>query len=201
MLRQKPIYDRGYESFQKTIIPNAVTRGHIKTVRGQWDHSGYIGVHIRHGDKFPKGSKWKGESHLTVPRPSVRLCVFAGDYVPIHQFTTTAAETWQKLRASGQVPGQDKPSVYVATDSYAAFQDYRALSTAPEGVMALHEVGISKIKYMAHPHGYMQRMWDKSRPDERKRWTSGMIIDLAMMSGMWLQQGDRPPLAVLCTVS
>ena len=95
------------------------------------------------------------------------------------------------------------PTVYVASDSYAAYQDHLALFPAPENVWGLHAATIQERKWrsMASPHGYVQRvfMGRKTREEERARWTEGMVLDFAMLTGAWLEGVEEGPKAVVCT--
>ena len=167
-------------------MPSTTIRKEITKLRQERATKPYIGIHIRHGDRFPDNQKWRD------------------DYVPIREYTTATSRIWGSLKSSNPPEVQeDKPTVYVATDSYAAFQDYLSLSPAPENVWGLHASDKHSWKFMASPHGYVQRVFEgrKTRPEERKRWTQGMILDFAMMSGAWLTPGERGPLATLCTLT
>lgn len=186
--RQKPIYDHAAVSLKETILPSDSLRQELTQIRRLHANKPYVGMHIRHGDRYPANQKWRD------------------DYVPITEYVKATLEAWRILRASHPREAEDAhPSVYVATDSYAAFQDHLALSPAPHNVWGLHAAANSnaerKWRWMASPHGYVQRvfMGRKIRPEERKRWTQGMVLDFAMLSGAWLEEGERAPGAVICT--
>ncbi|KAG8814146.1 putative protein serine/threonine kinase, partial [Serendipita sp. 399] len=160
---------------------------HLTRLRHRFASKPHIGIHIRHGDRYPTNQKWRG------------------DYVPISEFTKATKETWYTLRTTHQSHYSDlKPTVYVATDSYAALEDYKALAgNSVESIGALQTSGDHTWRYMASPHGYVQRVFNgrKTRQDERNRWTQGVILDFAMMSGAWLADGERGPGASICTAS
>jgi len=158
-------------------------REYLDSLRTEWGSKPYIGVHIRRGDRFASNQKWRR------------------DYVPVVEYSTAVSKAWQKLRST--VKGLDEsPSVYIASDSRAAYEDYKALSTAPESVKGLFDAKTNVVQYMAQMSGYIQVLWEKrSRIEERKRWTAGMILDLAMISGLWLKDGEQAPLATVCTVT
>ncbi|PVF96089.1 hypothetical protein CPB86DRAFT_527541 [Serendipita vermifera] len=190
--RQKPIYEHAYASFQETILPNEWIREEISELRRRLAKKPYVGIHIRHGDRYPANQKWEG------------------DFVPTSEYVATTTRMWNTLRTQRPTDVRERqPSVYIATDSFAAFQDFRSLSGLPAGnVWGLHEAdkllnGRRRWKLLASPHGYVQRVFNgrKTRPEERARWTKGMIIDYALLSGAWLGEGERGPSAVICTAT
>ncbi|KAG8842636.1 hypothetical protein FRC20_004316 [Serendipita sp. 405] len=185
--RQKPIYDHAYNSFKNTILPSNYIRRQLTRLRQHFATKPYIGIHIRHGDRYPTNQKWRG------------------DYVPMSEFTKATKETWNTLRTADPSHYTDfKPTVYIASDSYAALEDYKSLAGATvESIGALQTSGDHTWRYMASPHGYVQRVFNgrKTRQDERIRWTQGVILDFAMMSGAWLADGERGPGASICTAS
>jgi hypothetical protein len=180
--RWQPIFNQALESFLTTIIPNDSVRNDIRTVRSEYTQKPYVGVHIRHGDRFPSNQVWRG------------------DYVPTIEYIKAVEDVWDKLRANSEVR-EDDPTVYLASDSYAAFEDYRTISGESENVWSLYRTTNHHLKYMASPHGYVQRVFQgkKTRKEERARWTQGMLVDFALLSGMWLEDGERGPSAVVCT--
>jgi hypothetical protein len=188
MTRQRPIYDHAAVSFRDTIRPSESLRREITELRRLHATKPYIGVHIRHGDRYPSSQKWRY------------------DYVPITEYTKATQDAWKQLR-SGPTPEvyDVNPRVYVATDSYAAYQDHLALFPVPENVWGLHAANTQerKWRWMSSPHGYIQRvfMGQKTRIEDRVRWTKGMVLDFAMLTGAWLAEGEQGPKAVVCTVT
>jgi hypothetical protein len=186
--RQRRIYDHAAVSFKETIRPSDSIRQEITELRRLHATKPYIGVHIRHGDRYPTSQKWRE------------------DYVPITEYIKATQEAWTKLR-SGRGPEvrEVNPTVYVATDSYAAYQDHLALFPAPENVWGLHVADPQerRWRWMASPHGYIQRvfMGKKTRVEVRVRWTKGMVLDFAMLTGAWLVEGEQGPKAVVCTIT
>lgn len=147
--RQKPIYDRARESFDLTVLPARTVREHLDSLRAKWGSGSYIGVHIRRGDRFAGNQKWRR------------------DYVPVVEYSTAVSKAWKKLRSTEEGLGEF-PNVYIASDSRAAYQDYKALSTAPDAVTGLFDAKTSTLQYMAQPSGYIQLLWEKrSRIEER----------------------------------
>lgn len=148
--RFKPIYDQASESFDFTILPVPTVREHLDSLRATWDGKPYIGVHIRRGDRFADNQKWRR------------------DYVPVAEYSAAVSKAWQKLRGTEEGLGES-PNVYVASDSRAAYEDFKALSTAPDAVKGLFDAKTTTLQYMAQMSGYIQPLWEKrSRIEERK---------------------------------
>jgi len=88
--------------------------------------------------------------------------------VPVAEYSTAVSEAWQELRNTEKGLGES-PNVYIASDSRAAYEDYKALSTAPDAVKGLFDAKPSTLQYMAQMSGYIQPLWEKrSRIEERK---------------------------------
>jgi hypothetical protein len=150
IFRFKPIYDRAVESFDLTILPAPKVREHLDSLRATWGGEPYIGVHIRRGDRLAANQKWRR------------------DYVPVAEYSTAVSKAWQTLRTMEKGLGES-PNVYIATDSRAAFEDFKAFSAAPDAVKGLFVAKTSTVQYMAQTSGYIQPLWEKrSRIEERK---------------------------------
>jgi len=147
--RYKPIYDRARASFELTVLPGPKVREHLDSLRATWGNEPYIGVHIRRGDRFATNQKWRR------------------DYVPVVEYSKAVSKAWQKLQGTEQGLGES-PNVYVASDSRAAYEDFKALSTAPDAVVGLFDAKTTTLQYMAQTSGYIQSLWEKrSRIEER----------------------------------
>lgn len=150
IFRFKQIYDRARESFDLTILPAPNVREHLDSLRATWGGEPYIGVHIRRGDRLADNQKWHR------------------DYVPVAEYSTAVSKAWQKLQGIEKGLPQS-PNVYIASDSRAAYEDYKAFSTAPDAVKGLFVAKPSTLQSMAQMSGYIQPLWEKrSRIEERK---------------------------------
>ncbi|CAG7853837.1 SubName: Full=Uncharacterized protein {ECO:0000313/EMBL:CCA67733.1} [Serendipita indica DSM 11827] len=194
--RLRPIFEHAAVSFRETIQLSDNLREHLRKLRNVvHTNKPYVGVHIRHGDKYPANQQWKG------------------DYVPISEYIKLTTEVWETVRGMQSTQIEPFPRIYVATDSLAAFSDHLSLSptfslATEERILGLHAAsslsyGERDWRFMASPHGYVQRVFSggKTRPEERVRWTQGMLLDFAMLSGAWLEDGARAPEAVVCTAT
>ena len=148
--RFKPIYDQARESFDLTILPAPKVREHLDSLRATWGSEPYIGVHIRRGDRIADNQKWRR------------------DYVPVAEYLNAVTKAWQELRSTKEGLAE-LPNVYVASDSRAAYEDFKAFSTAPDAVKGLFDSKTTTLQYMAQMSGYIQPLWEKrSRIEERK---------------------------------
>ena len=148
--RFKPIYDQASDSFDFTILPAPKVREHLDSLRATWGGDPYIGVHIRRGDRFAANQKWRR------------------DYVPVAEYSAAVSKAWQKLRSTEESLSES-PNVYVASDSRAAYEDFKAFSTAPDAVKGLFDAKTTTLRYMAQVSGYIQPLWEKkSRIEERQ---------------------------------
>lgn len=88
--------------------------------------------------------------------------------MPVAEYSTAVSKAWKKLQSIEEGLGES-PNVYIASDSRAAFEDFKAFSTAPDAVKGLFVAKTSTLQYMAQTSGYIQPLWEKrSRIEERK---------------------------------
>jgi hypothetical protein len=134
----------------------------------------YLGVHVRRGDR------------------SVQSWKYHDKYVPLSAFIDAAGATWKKLVDNGPSP----PPVWLASDSPAAIDEWT--KTAPAKVFSLRASGDTDLKNIASPWEYVQAEFDELPEEERVEQTRGMVVDFGLMSGMWAEDGDVVPEAVVC---
>lgn len=176
--RYKPIYDHARESFDLTILPNPTVREHLDSLRTTQGNEPYIGVHIRRGDRIADNQKWHR------------------DYVPVAEYSNAVSKAWQKLRETDEGLGES-PNVYIATDSRAAYEDFKAFSTASDAVTGLFDAETSTLQYMAQTSGYIQPLWEKqSRIEERmvREHRCNVVLSCLthMVSGIALDDWNDP---------
>ncbi|KAF9257092.1 hypothetical protein L218DRAFT_965661 [Marasmius fiardii PR-910] len=184
--RAKPVYEMARESFSTIIKPNAqntalITTAH-KELSSLFDErsTDYIAVHIRRGDN--KASAWRYSS--------------PGIQVPIQEFVNAATETWSRLKLS-----QSQSSVYVASDSPAAAHQFSEALGKEWKSFSLSQSQDPNLRALASPERYFQNNFEKLYDEEeRTRLTRGMIVDLALLSGLWSDGSEIKPQAVVCTI-
>ncbi|KAF9469629.1 hypothetical protein BDZ94DRAFT_1278821 [Collybia nuda] len=184
--RVRPMFDAALISLQQTIRPNAENAALIRAVRAELseilslhskDVSPYLGVHIRRGDRRP--ASWS----------------FHGGYVPTSDYVQSAEDTWERLN-----PG--KPlTVYIASDVPSAQREYLELSDSRHTAFSLSQSKDSKVQALASPQEYVQKEFNELEKSQRIRATRGMIIDFALLSGLWAWKDEITPDATICTLS
>ncbi|KAJ6609341.1 hypothetical protein B0H10DRAFT_2064437 [Mycena sp. CBHHK59/15] len=186
--RMKNMFNFAWQSFDKTIRPNAVSVELIQLAREELSKKiaahyqarsfkgvtesdsamGYLGVHIRRGDRLPA---WH---------------VYGQMYIPLTDYVDAVVESWTRLGL--EVSPDDKlvqPFVYIASDSPL----WRRTSKH------------SELQALASPGEYVQNDFMKLDPSNRLQATRGMVVDFALLSGAWSNDGDLIPDGTVCTVS
>ncbi|KZT27677.1 hypothetical protein NEOLEDRAFT_1110503 [Neolentinus lepideus HHB14362 ss-1] len=193
--RLKLIFTRALASFQETIRPNAYTAALIRASRNEMTTytppsikstlsstsrnttEGYIAVHIRRGDRH--AHSWQ----------------YINSYVPLSDYVQATLSTSTRLNLTSPFP------VYVASDSREAYEDFRTSLAVDTPVFSLWNSENKDLPPLANWKEYVQAEFDRMGEDERKRLTTGMIVDFAMVSGVWSWEGDVVPAATVCTLS
>lgn len=149
--------------------------------------SNYIGVHIRRGDhkaKFTKGPE---------------------GYVPFENFVNEVKGVKERFFAEG-----DTMMVYLASDDPSAIESFESLiseSLSPSlgsiQTFSLYASTSPVLRALASPKAYVQAEFDALHED-KVMLTRGVIVDMALVSGLWMEDGDddgkMKPDAVVCTI-
>lgn len=145
----------------------------------------YIAVHIRRGDRHAANFPYRGS------------------YVPLENFVSAARDAWRRLYHQDPLEEKDSfpapPIVYVASDSHATAHEFVSAYPASTAVFSLDSSTDPALRALAPQHEYVQHEFDEMDLEDRVRLTRGMIVDLAMLSGMWAWEGDVVPGATVCT--
>ncbi|KAF8167535.1 hypothetical protein B0H34DRAFT_20508 [Crassisporium funariophilum] len=186
--RLKPIFESARQSFESTIWPNTHNTELIQLARSQLtaflqsDGSRtlvYTATHIRRGDRKPASYG------------------FANNIIPLQTYIDGVESTWARLHTGPM--SQIKPVVYVASDSPAAQEQF---SEMYEGeTFSLFETGNPRLRELASPGEYYQKTFDELNLQSRIMATRGMVVDLAMVSGLWPHEKDILPDATVCSIS
>src|ERR1700761_3354163 len=107
--RLDAIYERAYQSFEKTIIPSEENAQLIAKARHELGNAPYIGVHIRRGDRHPIA--WR----------------FHFEPIPIQNYADALQRTWQRLNEMEASAEQEVPTVWIASDSKQSIQELKTL--------------------------------------------------------------------------
>ncbi|KAF5375160.1 hypothetical protein D9758_000476 [Tetrapyrgos nigripes] len=178
--RKQPVFERAAESLQNTIRPSQENARLIRAVRNELysyskgESTNYISVHIRRGDQKPSFYN-------------------AAEHIPVSEYVSAVSGSWSKLGLSS------KPLVYAASDTPDALKEIAQQTD----VFSLAKSANTELSSLASPREYFQDRFDESYTlDERVKLTRGMIVDLALVSGLW-SENDEVRLAleaVVCTI-
>jgi len=190
--RFRGIFNQARVSFTETIHPNAATATLIHSARTELAsflslHSNrslpadqFQGIHVRRGDGA--GSSWK----------------YHNKNVPIEEYST-AGNAWNRLfRSPGDFPPQ---AVYLASDDPGAFEDLQSQLEPGSRIFSLPKSRNPDLRSIASPAPYFQDSFSALPEVDRVRLTTGMIVDFAVLSGMWAWDDDPRPGAVICGLS
>ncbi|KAJ6520177.1 hypothetical protein C8R45DRAFT_51738 [Mycena sanguinolenta] len=202
--RMKPLFNFAWLSLDTVIQPNAESSQLIKWAREELSQklvahyqnsrsskgvheddgptTGYLGVHIRRGDRSPE---WR---------------VYGRPYIPVSDYVDSAVESWTRLGLD--VSAQEEPVqpfVYIASDSPDVVKEFSA--SLPDRVFSLEGSQRDELRRIASPEEYFQDIFMTFPDAMRVHATRGMIVDFALLSGAWANDGDLIPDGTVCAVS
>lgn len=219
------MYDRALQSLIETIRPNAHSAELIRTARSelasilslpkddnkarnddlnpseipdstatfpQRNPDPYIAVHIRRGDRHAS----------TFP--------YRGSYVPLENYVSAAFSAWDRLYEqtspsdgrddSAPAPFPAPPITYAASDAHAVVEEFMSAFPSSSAVFSLASSTDPGLRALVPQSEYVQEEFNKLPEPDRVRLTRGMVVDLAMLSGLWAWEGDIVPGATICTI-
>ncbi|KAJ7024424.1 hypothetical protein C8F04DRAFT_969001 [Mycena alexandri] len=202
--RMRNIFNFAWQSFENVIRPNDQSARLIQQARSELqekviDHyqnprsfkgfkgdgpvMGYIGVHIRRGDRSPA---WT---------------VYGQQYLPLSEYLDGVVDSWSRLGLELS-PDNNlvQPFVYIASDSPQAEKEFAAMFS-PERVSSLSRSRHQELRALASPGDYYQDDFMKLPRDIQVQATRGMIVDFAVLSGAWSKPGHLIPDATVCAIS
>ena len=116
--------------------------------------------------------------------------------VPIEEYTTAGNAAWKRLFRS---PGDLSPQVvYLASDDPGAFKDLQSQLEPGSRIFSLTKSRYPDFRSIASPAPYFQDKFSALPKADRVRLTMGMIVDFAVLSGMWARDDEPRPGAVIC---
>jgi hypothetical protein len=128
------------------------------------------------------------------------LQVYGQDYILLSDYVDGVDQSWSRLGLNASMDHKPvQPFVYIASDSPAALSEF-AESFAPN-VFTLSASKREELRALASPRDYYQKEFmELEDPDVRLQATRGMVVDFAVLSGAWAQEGDIVPDAIVCAV-
>ncbi|TFY67983.1 hypothetical protein EVG20_g3728 [Dentipellis fragilis] len=207
--RLKPIYERSRISITKTIRPNAAVAALIRSARTEFashlpsplpsipasinssdgspplpDPGQYIGVHIRRGDRT--GLSWK----------------YVDKHLPTKVYADALNASWARLfkvnGTSSNTTETPSPRVYLASDDPTALKELVPLLPENTTAFTLANSSDPALREIASPEAYVQAEFNRLDLEERQRRTRGMIVDFALLSGLWAWNNDPVPAGMIC---
>lgn len=217
--RLKPIFDKALQSFEDTIRPNAYNAELIRAARTELASILSLPSSAAQSrvDQPQTGSAPSAEELLSVHNPDPYIAVHLrrgdrkahtfphrGQYIPLEDFVNAANSAWSRLyhddisnaEATFPVP----PVTYVASDSHTTAHDFVSAFPPSTAVFSLDSSTDPALRALAPQRDYVQADFAELDEQERVRLTRGMVVDLAMVSGLWAWHGDIVPGATICTL-
>ena len=178
--RLRPIFDVARESFISTIRLDAKLDALIESARYELKTSApstipesYVSVHVRRGDRKHRFS--------TIP------------YTPVSEYISYISNTQTRL-----LEYPNSSPVFFSSDSPIAEREFAAAYSGP--YFSLRQSQDPALRQLASSREYDQKEFNDLSLEERSRSTKGMIVDFALLSGMWAWAGDSVPRAGICTI-
>lgn len=186
--RLKPIFESAQESFASIIVPNAVNKDLIDLARQKMFvllsdtnqrpndlRLSFVSTHIRRGDR-------KSLSYS-----------FPDRTIPTQNYVDAIKSTWSRLHDDDALP-----VVYLATDSPEVHKEFTGLYHG--AIFSLFHTDEPRLRVLASPTEYYQETFSGLDLQSRITATRGMIIDLAVLSGLWPSKDEFKPDAVICAL-
>jgi len=139
----------------------------------------YLAVHVRRGDRKPASFE------------------FSDNKIPLALYMDSVKDTWARLHTGHE--SKANPVVYFASDSPVADQQFSKLYSGL--TFSLFTTTQPRLRALASPREYYQKTFDELDIEYRVLATRGMIVDLAMISGLWASGEDLLPEANVCSIS
>ena len=139
--------------------------------------SEYLSVHIRRGDRL--GLTWK----------------YHNTHLPTGLYVNATLETLRRLN-----PTPGSPLFYVASDSPEALEEFLGQLPSNSRAFSLVWSDDEELRSIASPRSYVQAEFNTLNKEERTRLTNGMVVDFALLSGLWIDEHDPDvrPYATVC---
>lgn len=142
--------------------------------QGGETNNSYVGVHIRRGRA---GLAWNWHQQP----------------IPVSAYA----------EATTRVLGEkENKLVYIASDDPAAYDDAKMLLPPETQALSLADSAAPPLRAIASDEVYDHEKFGALEEDVRVSLTKGMIVDFAMLSGMWPEEGQNlpTPRAVVCGI-
>ena len=95
----------------------------------------------------------------------------------------------------------DPPITYIASDSHAGAHEFASAFPPSTAVFSLDSSTNPDLRALAPQGEYVQEEFNELDEADRIRLTRGMVVDLALLSGLWAWPGEVVPGANICTLT
>ena len=137
--------------------------------------------------------------HAHAPSPNVSIPT-------LREYTKAVHDSWTRLYPNIPIPAHGAtadhfpapPVTYVATGSPEALRAYVAAHPPATATFALDLSTNQELRALAPEHAYDDANFREVPIGERVSLTRGVIVDLALMSGLWEEDGFVVPGAAIC---
>jgi len=141
----------------------------------------YQGIHVRRGDV--KGTSWK----------------FHDKNVPVEEYANASNAAWNRLfRPIGNSAPQ---AVYLASDDPKVFEELLSQLEPGSRIFSLSQSTNTDLSKIASPAPYFQDKFSALPEADRVQLTKGMIVDFALLTGLWAWGDDPKPGVVICGIA
>src|ERR1700753_2238015 len=154
-------------SLQSVILPNEQVMSLIRKARKDMGKGLYLGVHIRRGDRKAMKRKYRGQ------------------YLPVTLYADSVLDHWSKLLEVVAATASASPTVWIATDSATSVDKLHDALGSRARTLSLKGSKNKELRLLTPSAEYNQSTWNELDLDQRRRETSGMLVDFAMLSGAW----------------
>ncbi|KAI0095105.1 hypothetical protein BDY19DRAFT_916313 [Irpex rosettiformis] len=218
--RQKPIFERASESFKQTIRPNAHNAELIRSTRMEIAATLNIQTTLspsQHKDSdISQMKSAEQQLHEHNPDPYVAVHIRRGDrktgwvphggkHLPLEDYVQATYNTWSRLYSQNASTRDDvfpdPPITYIASDSHAAAHEFASAFPPSTAVFSLDSSTNPDLRALAPQGEYVQEEFDGLDEADRIRLTRGMVVDFALLSGLWAWPGEVVPGATICTLT
>ena len=119
--------------------------------------------------------------------------------VPVEEYAIASNAAWNRLfRPTGN---SGPPAVYLASDDPNVVEELQSQLKPGSRIFSLAKSTNADLSEIASPSPYFQDEFSALPEADRVRLTKGMIVDFALLSGLWAWHDDLKPGAVICGIA
>ena len=141
----------------------------------------YQSIHVRRGDGTGATRKYHNKN------------------IPVEVYAEASNASWNRLfRPTLKSASQ---AVYIASDDPKVFEELQSQLEPGSRIFSLAKSTNPDLSNIASPAPYFQNEFSALPEADRVRLTKGIIVDFALLSGLWAWDNDPKPGAVICGIA